>query len=129
MAKPGDHARTDRPRLARSNSPAIYFDDRDNFGGRSGEETFIGDKYIVASNIGFNDFEAELRGNLEDDPTRNSAQCAGGNRRRENVAALDDEDIVGGAFSDLTAGLSAPGLVRRVAQVTTVRPFWYIASG
>src|SRR5206468_4632498 len=59
-------------------------------------------KNIVSREICLDDSDVELATNFKHDGPRNSLQCSGRDWWREDLAVLDDEDIVGSAFGDIS---------------------------
>ena len=66
----------------------------------------------MARDVRLRNFDAQFRCDLEHNTARNSAQCAGGDRRRENLTTLDDENVVSGAFGDVPCIVHHQCLVR-----------------
>ena len=103
MPEASDHARADRPRFAIPDETSVRFDDGDNLRCRSGEETFIRDENVVPGDVGLCDFDSKLRRDFKDNQSRNPAQRARRDGRRENLTALDDENVIRRAFGDIAS--------------------------
>jgi hypothetical protein len=88
------------PGLPVSDNAAIGFDHRNDFRSSSGEEAFVGHENIVPRESASVTL-TRARRNIEHDRSRDSAQRSGRDRRREDLAVLDDEDVVGRAFGDV----------------------------
>src|SRR4029077_2357378 len=72
-----------------------------DLGSSSGEEAFVGHENVVPREICLDHFDAELAGNIKHDRSRDSLQRSGRDRGREELAVLNDEDVVGGAFGNV----------------------------
>jgi hypothetical protein len=56
----------------------------------------------VPREICLDHFDVEFAGNIKHDRSRDSLQRSGRDRRREDLAVLDDEDVVCSAFGDVS---------------------------
>src|SRR5205814_8597042 len=81
---------------------AIGFHHGNDLGSSSGKEAFVGHENVVPRKICLDDFDVELAGNIKHNRSRDSLQRSGRDRRREDLAVLNDEDVVGSAFGDVS---------------------------
>src|SRR5215471_20750408 len=102
LAEPCDDARGDRTWFSVSDKAAIGFDHRHDLSSGSRKETFVCHEYIVSREIRLDHFEVKFATNIKDDRARYPSQRSGGDGRGEDLAMLDDEDVIGSAFGDVS---------------------------
>src|SRR5205814_10611358 len=97
-----NRARSDWSRLAVPNQTPVGFDHRNNLRSRASEITFVRDENIMPGDVGFHNFDPEFPGNLEHNRSSDSAQGPGRDGRGKYLTALNDENVIGSAFVDVS---------------------------
>src|SRR5262249_27172535 len=111
LAEPCDDARGDRAWFSVSDKAAIGFDHRHDLGSGSRKETFVCHEYIVSREIRLDNFEVEFATNIKQHRGCYPSQRSGGDGRGEDLTVLDDEDVIGSAFGDVSRVVQHQGFV------------------
>src|SRR5207237_9132814 len=85
-------------RVAVSDQTPIGSDHLKEVGSGARKEAFVGHKNIVSREICLRDFKVELASNIKYNRSRDASQCSGRDRGCEDLAILDDENVIGSAF-------------------------------
>ena len=101
---------------ARADLDAVHLADGRDFGGRAGEEDFIGDVQLVARDALLHHFQAQVLADVHHGVARDAVERAGRQVGRVDHAVLDDEDVLARAFGDEARGVQQDGLVVAVVQ-------------
>jgi hypothetical protein len=107
-----DDTRGDGPRLSVADRSPIRLYDRDNLCGSAREEAFVSNKNIMARDVSFPNFDAKLGGDFKYYRACNPSQRASRNGWRENLAVFHDENIVSGAFGNVSCIVQHKGFIR-----------------
>ena len=93
--------RRDGPGLAGADDAAVELDHRDDLRAGTGEEALVRHPDVVAGHVRLADRHVELLREVEDRAAGNALERALRRGRGDELALVDDEDVVRGALRDI----------------------------
>src|SRR5579864_3196718 len=113
----GDHAQElrrqpkgDLARASGADGDAVHRADGGDLGGGAGEEHLVAGVELAARDHLLAHLDAEVAGEGDDGVAGDARQQRGRHRRSHQDAALDDEEVLAGAFADVAAGVQGDAL-------------------
>ena len=106
MAEAFQQPLRDRSGLAVADDARVALHHRHEFRRRARDEALVRHEHVVAGQFRLDDGQPDLRREVEHRAARDAAQAARADRRREELAALDQEHVVRRAFGDVARSLS-----------------------
>lgn len=101
----------DLARLAGPDLAVVDLADGRHLRGSASEERLVGEVELVAGDRRLLDGDAVLAGEREDGVAGDAGEDAAGQRRGDELALLDDEQVLAGAFADVAVHVRQDGLV------------------
>src|SRR5579872_7254753 len=101
----------DRARLAFADDAVVDIADGNHLGSRPGQKRLIRGVQVAAQDVGRLDLEVEVARDGHHRVLGDPLERAGRHWRGEELAVLDDEDVLARAFADVALGREQDGLV------------------